>query len=48
MVTLINNSKNFAVTGENENFKLIGEARGVVETVTISSFNGHFETLEGG
>ena len=48
MVTLINNSKNFAVTGESTNFKLIGEARGVVETVTIQNFNGHFEPTDGG
>lgn len=48
MVTLINNSKNFAVTGESEHFKLIGEARGVVESEIISNFNGHFEPLVGG
>lgn len=47
MVTLINNSKKFAVTGESTNFKLIGEASGIVETKSIANFNGHFESLEG-
>ena len=48
MVTLISNSKNFAVTGESQNFKLIGEANGVVESTIITSFNGHFEPIDGG
>jgi hypothetical protein len=48
MITLINNSKNFAVTDESQNFKLIGEAQCVVETGIISNFNGHFEPLDGG
>lgn len=48
MVTLINNSRNFAVTGESEHFKLIGEARGIVESEIISNFNGHFESIDGG
>ena len=47
MITLVNTSKNYTVSGETQNFVLSGNAIVIEETSNISNFNGSFTTKEG-
>ena len=47
MITLINTSKNYSVSGEALNFRLSGNASAIVETSLINNFNGSFTTTDG-